>query len=175
MADKYSKFSELFQSEDPKNYRIRVEYKASRVLIMAPHGGRIETGTSEIAASVAGTDTSLYCFEGCRTNGNGELHITSHNYDEPRAQRLASKSEVVVAIHGRADKEDPASVWVGGLDEAMGANVVKYLNEAGFTAKVNLEQLAGTNLGNICNRGRAGKGVQLEVPRTLRDALVFRV
>ena len=36
-----------------------------------------------IAAAIAGTDFSYYCFRGCKPEKNGRLHITSHRFDEP--------------------------------------------------------------------------------------------
>jgi phage replication-related protein YjqB (UPF0714/DUF867 family) len=53
------------------------------VAVIAPHGGGIEPGTSELATAIAGDDFSLYLFEGLKSAGNGELHITSTNFDEP--------------------------------------------------------------------------------------------
>jgi phage replication-related protein YjqB (UPF0714/DUF867 family) len=53
------------------------------VAIIAPHGGKIEPGTSEIAAAIAGDDYSLYRFQGLRDRPREELHITSAKFDEP--------------------------------------------------------------------------------------------
>ena len=51
----------------------------SPIAILAPHGGGIEAGTSEIARAVAGSEFNLYLFEGIRPAGNYDaLHLTSH-------------------------------------------------------------------------------------------------
>ena len=56
-ADQYSSFKQLFEQEKPGiDYHIAVEDRGTDVLIMAPHGGRIEPGTSEIACDIAGGD-----------------------------------------------------------------------------------------------------------------------
>jgi phage replication-related protein YjqB (UPF0714/DUF867 family) len=71
------------------------------VLTIAPHGGRIEPGTSEIAALIAGESYNLHRFEGRKPPGqNAVLHITSHHFDEPRALNLARKCRIVLGIHG---------------------------------------------------------------------------
>lgn len=171
-ADQYSSFKQLFEHETPRiDYHIAVEDRGTDVLIMAPHGGRIEPGTSEIARDVAGGDLSLYCFEGLRKRPHSDLHVTSHKYDEPQAIDAASKCEVVVAIHGRSDRDDPETVWLGGLNGPSLEKMEKQLKLAGFSAEVKSGDLAGAHPNNICNLGRTGRGVQLEIPKSLRDEL----
>ncbi len=49
------------------------------------------------------------------------------------------------------------------------------LNNAGFEAKiVTSGSHAGVSQRNICNRGRRGAGVQLEITKGLRSALLTR-
>jgi phage replication-related protein YjqB (UPF0714/DUF867 family) len=74
----------------------------------------------------------------------------------------------VVAVHGREDGKDPSTVWVGGRRETMRLDLVRELTEAGFSAEINLKELAGAVPENICNRGRFKKCVQFEIPRSLR-------
>jgi phage replication-related protein YjqB (UPF0714/DUF867 family) len=62
--DKYFTFAELAAGEDPSAYRIVSMPRGSAVAIIAPHGGNIEPGTSELARAVAGQELSLYLFEG---------------------------------------------------------------------------------------------------------------
>ncbi|ULB11847.1 poly-gamma-glutamate hydrolase family protein [Cereibacter azotoformans] len=170
--DKYSSFEQLFAHEKYGiDYSIVVEDKGSDVLIMAPHGGKIEPGTSEIAFGIARADLSLYCFDGLRTRPHGDLHITSHKYDEPQAIDAAERCEVVVAIHGRSDRDDPATVWLGGLDVLVLGEMENQLKLAGFSAEIRSGELGGAHPCNICNRGRSGRGVQLELPKSLRDEL----
>jgi phage replication-related protein YjqB (UPF0714/DUF867 family) len=75
---------------------------------MAPHGGKIEPGTAEIAEAVAGDDYSFYCFEGIKADGNGVLHIRSHLFAEPRAMEAVESAEIVVTVHGHAGRKDPS-------------------------------------------------------------------
>jgi phage replication-related protein YjqB (UPF0714/DUF867 family) len=61
---------------------------------VAPHGGRIEDGTLEIARAIAGRDHHLYLLEGRRTSHNYHtLHLTSHRFDKPRCLDLLSQAE----------------------------------------------------------------------------------
>jgi phage replication-related protein YjqB (UPF0714/DUF867 family) len=171
-ADRYSSFDQLFAHEKlGTDYQIVVENRGASCLIMAPHGGRIEPVTSDIARCIAEDDKSLYLFEGLRKRPHSDLHVTSHKYDEPQAIEIASKCEVVVAVHGRKDRDDPETVWVGGLDVETGSRVVKELNLAGFQSTIEAGELAAVHSKNICNRGRTSKGVQLEIPKSLRVEL----
>ncbi|HEX8046800.1 poly-gamma-glutamate hydrolase family protein [Rhizobium sp.] len=173
--DKYSSFSKLREQEvEGVDYRIRIEERSSPVVVIAPHGGFIEPTTSEIALEVASGAFSAYCFEGLRVDRlHHELHITSDRFDEPKAGSLIATSSIVVAIHGRTDRDDPDTSWVGGLDVALRDLIVQTLGEGGFraVARVKGEALAGTAAGNICNRGKRNAGVQLEIPRAVRDDL----
>ena len=47
-SDKYRSFDELRRSgREAVDFRIRVKKHVARVAIIAPHGGKIESGTSE--------------------------------------------------------------------------------------------------------------------------------
>lgn len=156
------------------DYTISVTNRDSAIVIIAPHGGDIEPGSSEIAAAVAGADLSLYDFRGLRnTSGHGELHLASHRFDEPQCLQLVEAAETVVAIHGRKDGDDSQRVWIGGLDVPRCRRTMTELTKAGFGAVVREpgETLAGTAVSNICNRGKRKMGIQLEIPKALRDRL----
>ena len=87
--------------------------------IIAPHGGKIEPRTSDLARRIAGDDYNFYCFEGIKDKDNACLHITSHRFDEPGAIKLVSKSDLVVAVH--ACTGTAGLVHIGGLDKKLGA------------------------------------------------------
>jgi phage replication-related protein YjqB (UPF0714/DUF867 family) len=175
MADRYDSFVTLAANEiEGVDYRIHVDERASPFAIVAPHGGLIEPGTSEISAAIAADRFSLYCFEGLTKVDGRSLHITSTRFDEPRALALVSAAEVAIGVHGRKDRKDEASIWVGGLHETLRDAICEALASAGFKAKPvgDGHRLAGRDPANICNRCRRGAGVQLELPRALRLALV---
>lgn len=170
LADRYNSFIDLAASEQLDiDYRIRVVDRGSEAVILAPHGGWIEPKTSEIAEAISGAVFSYYAFESLKNAPHGHFHITSHRFDEPMALALINRSWTAIAIHGRRDEGNDA-VWLGGraigLRDAIGTS----LRGAGFMAELN-ERLPGLEESNICNRTQSGKGVQLELPRRLRNQL----
>jgi phage replication-related protein YjqB (UPF0714/DUF867 family) len=126
-------------------------------VVVAPHGGGIEQGTSEIAEAIAGQDFSLYCLEGTKRRGNEALHVTSTCFDDPECVELVERSEIVVTVHGLADSKEKA-VYVGGLDEELKAAILESLRQAGFTAIEDMAHHSGRDPQNICNRGASGAG-----------------
>ena len=153
-----------------RDFRIRRGKRESSVAIIAPHGGTIEPVTSRLAGATAGRSFSWYCFEGLRGN-RGNLHITSSNFDEPRCLELIASCDVVLAIHGRTDDGDLTTIFAGGLHESLRNAITLELNEPGFSTTSDSPKYAGRARSNICNRGRLGRGVQLEIPGSLRDKL----
>src|ERR1700689_481698 len=91
----------------------------SGIAVVAPHGGRIEGRTSEIARLIAGDEHALYLFEGLRPTGDNfdRLHLGSHCFDLPRALVLISGCHTVVAVHGYA--AIGPDVFLGGLNDRL--------------------------------------------------------
>jgi phage replication-related protein YjqB (UPF0714/DUF867 family) len=169
MIDKYTSFAELAQTEaSGTDYRISaVERPQSPVVVVAPHGGNIEVGTSELAALIAGDDHSLFAFEGLKPYGrNRDLHITSHRFDHPECVALVGRCAVALGVHGCIGE---SQIYVGGLDEELAARLAERLALAGFRVSAAGHRYPGRNPLNICNRGRLGRGAQIEVTRDLRD------
>ena len=170
MPDKYLNFAALAAVEPANAYSISTRNANSSVVIVAPHGGGIEPGTSEIALAIAGGKLSFYLFEGRKTTRNRELHITSTRFDEPRCLALLREAEIVLTVHGE-DSETEA-VYLGGLHAAALHSLRIALNEHGYDAREHPDQeLQGLNPRNICNIGRTGVGIQLELSVGLRDSL----
>ena len=142
----------------------------SRVAVLAPHGGRIEGRTSEIARLIAGDEHGLYLFEGLRKTGDNfeRLHLASQWFDEPRALDLVSVCDTVVAVHGYA--APGPDVLLGGLNERLKVEIAQALTEIGFSCLIEGHRFPGRHPRNICNRGRSGEGVQLELSEGLRKA-----
>ena len=170
-TDIYHNFAALAAGERPgADYRIIACPRPAPVAVIAPHGGGIEPGTSELAEAIAGQELSLYCFEGLKSTGNEALHITSTRFDEPACLAILAHSDTVLALHGSAEPDE--MVHVGGRDVQLAERVRAALAEAGFTAKLDdTADHPGRNAFNICNRGRSGRGCQLEISNGLRIAL----
>jgi len=168
--DKHQNFAELIRHErEGVDFRICRTIRPAPAAIIAPHGGKIEPGTSEIASAIARDCYSLYCFRGLKRCGNLNLHIKSTNYDEPTCLELLARCDVVVSVHGLRGEDQ--FVDVGGLDFALRNTICGSLS-ARFDARVTKTgRYAGVSRANICNKGRRGAGVQLEITRALRDAL----
>jgi phage replication-related protein YjqB (UPF0714/DUF867 family) len=166
--DKYTNFNHLAANESVGvDYRIR-RRSAGTTLVLAPHGGGIEPGTSELAEAIAGADHAFYIFEGLKAGLNGNLHITSSHFDEPSCLAMLAVSDAVLAIHGEHSGE--LAVFIGGLDTERSARMRSELLNQGFDVRaVDRADLEGTDANNICNRGRSGAGVQLEIAEGLRS------
>src|ERR1700723_2761309 len=124
----------------------------SGIAVVAPHGGRIEGRTSEVARLIAGEEHALYLFEGLRTSGDNFdcLHLASHRFDEPRALDLISGCDTVVAVHGYA--AGGPDVLLGGLNEPLKQGIAQALAEAGFSYLTEGHRFPGSHPLNICNR-----------------------
>ena len=171
VADRYLNFQQLENSEtEGQDFAIRYSDRESKLLILGPHAGAIEPGTSEIVLSVADNDLSFYLFEGIKNGGNGVLHITSTNFDEPQALKMVKASEKVITFHGECSNRNV--VYLGGRDEEFRNHLKHSLDAAGFTTKEHENpNLQGTSANNICNRCASGVGVQLELGKGLRRNL----
>lgn len=167
--DKYDNFAALHAAEGAAAYRVVALGRETEIAVIAPHGGGIEPGTSELARAIAGAELTLYLFEGRKSKGNKEaLHITSHKFDEPQGLVTGASAAKVLALHGESNKEK-AVVYLGGRDEQVGATLRQHLGAAGFTVGTHADPgLQGVDRNNICNRGQSGAGVQLELSEALR-------
>ncbi len=141
----------------------------SGIAVIAPHGGMIEPGTTELARAVAGQEHSFYSFCGLRARDNAALHRTSHRFDEPAGLQLVAEAERVLSIHGCAGQEPV--VYLGGTDAGLREKIRQSLAAEGFAVGED-PRFPGKHPQNICNRGRSGRGVQLELTTALRRKLL---
>ncbi|MDR7275270.1 poly-gamma-glutamate hydrolase family protein [Catenuloplanes atrovinosus] len=157
--------------------------------ILAVHGGGIEPGTSELCIAIAGYRPSdeapltgrLYdhwLFEGLRSSGNADLHVTSTNCDDPVALSLAGGARRTVSLHGCSTAEaglpdGTAAVLVGGRDQALKTRLRNRYEAAGIqhVDAATVPALSGTDPANIANRTLTGAGTQLELTTDLRAAM----
>jgi len=165
----FGSFAELQMHENMgTDYYIRHRCGCSGIAIMAIHGGGIEPGTTEIAEAVAGDHHSFYSFSGLKPAGNISLHISSRKFDEPQGIHIAKSSHAVVAIHGCRDAK--AVTFIGGRHHRLKMQIKEALAAAGFPA-LDSRRFPGINPKNICNAGRSGMGVQLEISMAMRKRL----
>lgn len=169
--DMYSSYFDLAKRQvEGEAYRVTcVSKPSSSVAIIAPHGGKIEPKTSEIASSVAGENFNLYLFEGLLPDDNyAKLHLTSNNFDEPRCLSLIARCDTVVAIHGCGGFQP--EVLLGGRNNALKLTMAEALRIATFKVRIHGHAFQGDGRENICNRGRTGEGLQIELTRGFRNS-----
>ena len=167
--DTYRNFVELKKGErEGIDFCICVVPRGNATtVVLAPHGGGIEAGTSEVARKIAENDLSLAILEGRKSRGNARLHIMSTNFDEPRCLKLVRSANNVVAVHGEVSEEP--IVFLGGRDKELGRHIRVALERHGYNVMIHQNSgLHGISPANICNRGTRGMGAQLELSRGLR-------
>lgn len=166
--DKYRDYADLVLHEQRGvAFEFLEVNRHSELAVVAPHGGGIEPGTSELAGAIAGNNYSLYLFEGLKAANNFDLHISSHRFDAPGCRPLIQGARVALAIHGEGSAEPV--VFIGGRDRELMSLLQDTLQSAGFTARKHENpELQGEHPDNICNIGTSGVGVQLEISHGLR-------
>ena len=154
-ADHYQGYQDLLRAvREGEDFRVLVEARrAARTAVIAPHGGRIEGGTSEIARLLAGDE-------------HHHLHLTSSRFDEPRCLELIAGCATVIAVHGYAT--DGPDVLLGGRDEDLKSRLAAALGLAGLSCQADGHRFPGLDPNNVCNRGALGRGVQLEFSAAFR-------
>lgn len=166
--DKYSSYAHLLEEEtEGTDFTIHsLNRSDSGVIIIAPHGGKIEPGTDVIAREVAKNEFSFYTFNGIKTSNDRDLHITSHNFNEPKCLDLLRRHATVIAVHGCTGEGDAA--FLEGRDQAIKKIIHDELNQIGIKSFLDGHDYSGEDLRNICNRGTTGAGVQIELTISLR-------
>lgn len=165
----YASYAELARRHlEGADFQVRIAHRPeSGIAILAPHGGAIEEGTSEVAQALAGVEFNLYLFEGLRAAGNyAALHLTSHRFDEPRCLELLAGCDHVIAIHGC--RGDAPQALLGGLDTALKERIGAAIATTAIDVRMSGHQYRAVHPHNICNRGRRRAGVQIELTTALR-------
>jgi phage replication-related protein YjqB (UPF0714/DUF867 family) len=159
--------------------------------VIAPHGGGIEPGTSELCLAVAGYHPAtmtvtpaagpvydFWMFEGLRSSNNSQLHITSTHCDDPVARSICAGARRAVSLHGCTPSqarvaEGVGAVLVGGADTGLRALLMARLTDAGVYAidAAGVGELDGDNPDNIVNGTLGTGGAQLELTTPLRAAM----
>jgi phage replication-related protein YjqB (UPF0714/DUF867 family) len=162
-----------------------------KTTILAPHGGGIEPGTSELCLAVAGYHPAnlpqippagvtydYWMLEGVRDRDNAELHVRSTGCDDGVAVSLCAGSLNALALHGFQPgppdmSEDDQVVLVGGGNAILQGYLLEGLRKAEFDARDASQhgELDGDATCNIVNHTLLGMGAQLELSTPLRDAM----
>ncbi|MFD4569390.1 poly-gamma-glutamate hydrolase family protein [Streptomyces sp. NPDC058467] len=170
MADLYASYTALAaaETEGVAYERRSVPVTGSTWSSIAIHGGGIEPGSGEVARSVGAGLMAHYEFAGIKTVNNGDLHVTSTNFDEPIAQGIVTGSLRCLSFHGYTGTTDLAETSIGGLDTATAARVSAALTRAGFRVITAAQEINGSDPANIANKTTISAGVQVEMSNALR-------
>ena len=162
-----------------------------KTAVIAPHGGGIETGTSELCLAVAGYHPATlevtppggvtydyWMFEGLRSEGNAALHVTSTGCDDGIARSLCAGALNALVLHGCTEAaagqpEGAEVVLVGGRNQALKLYLLEAFGVEGLAAvdALPVRALNGDNAENIANRTLLGMGGHLELTTPLRLAM----
>ncbi len=154
-------------------------------IILALHGGGIESGTSEIALATAGfhpatlspiTDGfgthDYWLFEGLLPSKNGELHVTASHYDEPIATELVRNARRCISLHGCRDEQADGKIQLGGLDLELRDIILEELQRLGIAAEIARNPMInGSDHRNIANKTMISGCAQLEMSTSFRKGL----
>ena len=169
--DYYTSMTQLErETKEDIDWKKETRDQGNQVLIVAPHGGNIEQGTSELTKLLAqqgGYD--YFSFEATRPSNNTQLHVTSTHYDDPTLHQMVEGRSATISIHG-AKGDDPI-VFLGGAKSDLRDEIQSQLEIRGFTVQVPPEYLGGLNENNFINKNENSTGVQLELTISLRKAL----
>lgn len=154
-------------------------------IVMATHGGGIEKGTSEIALATAGYHPAtlmptvdgfglhdFWLFEGLLPSGNGKLHVTASNYDDPIATELVKNARRCISLHGCRDDQAKGKIQIGGLDFELRDIVLEELSAVEIPAELTTNELLdGDQPENIANKTKICGCAQLEMGTSFREGL----
>jgi phage replication-related protein YjqB (UPF0714/DUF867 family) len=176
MRNRYTSFQDMKEHyQEGDDYRIRMVNRGTAIIILAPHGGGIERGTSELVRAIAGDDLSYYLFEGVMRTAHEsqKMHIRSIFFDEPNCLEITRRSDMALAVHGCYGREPV--IYIGGINIELKQELFSYLVRRNFPVNINPERkYAGQEPMNICNRTRSGRGIQLEFSTGIRTQLFVK-
>ncbi|MGW4164161.1 poly-gamma-glutamate hydrolase family protein [Streptomyces sp. NPDC004788] len=182
-------------TDNAKNTSVAVNSTA----VIAPHGGSIESGTSELCMAVAGYTPFDYTTDPASAAVAGEpqrdywmyealsnpdnQHVTSTHCDDPAALAACANNLYAVSLHGFSDTTEK-KINVGGLDARLKRNLLAAFDKYGLNTKNSnpdwnvtvvlagaTDPINGDDPTNIVNRTRTGAGAQLEISTALRSAM----
>ncbi|MFF9144841.1 poly-gamma-glutamate hydrolase family protein [Streptomyces sp. NPDC014861] len=131
--------------------------------IIAPHGGGLEAGTTELCLTLAGYDRAepgtepkpdtvtpgavqrdYWMFETLTASLPAPvkpLHVTSTNCDDPAALAVCGNNLYAVSLHGFKPDDAPLAkrILIGGRDQRLIRNLAKAFDEHGLNASLGVE------------------------------------
>ncbi|MFC0137942.1 hypothetical protein CD127_06920 [Staphylococcus petrasii] len=169
--DHFRSMTQLFaNSQEGVDWKKEIKRAGSNVIIVAPHGGNIEKGTTELTKMVANHNHyDYYSFTVLNKQNPEKFHVTSSHYNDPTLLNMVKSKDFAVSIHGA--KGDKPVIYLGGLDTELKEAIKQQLLKQHFTVKIAPSYLGGDLKQNFVNRDFKDKGVQLELTTAFRKSL----
>lgn len=170
IKDKYQSMTQLEnETVEGVDWKKDTRDNGTKVLIVAPHGGNIEQGTTEATKALAKKGNyDYFSFEAIRPKNNTELHVTSTHYDDPTLNQMIKNRTATISIHGAAGTDQ--IIYLGGPPSTLRDEMETQLKSSGFTVMAPLDYIGGVKKNNFINREENNTGVQLELTTALRKA-----
>ena len=170
IKDKYQSMTQLEnETVEGVDWKKDTRDNSTKVLIVAPHGGNIEQGTTEATKALAEKGNyDYFSFEAIRPKNNTELHVTSTHYDDPTLNQMIKNRTATISIHGAAGTDQ--IIYLGGPRSTLRDEMGTQLKSSGFTVMVPPDRIGGVKKNNFINREENNTGVQLELTTALRKA-----
>lgn len=170
IKDKYQSMTQLeSETVEGVDWKKDTRDNGTKVLIVAPHGGSIEQGTTEATKALAKKGNyDYFSFEAIRPKNNTELHVTSTHYDDPTLNQMIQNRTATISIHGAAGTDQ--IIYLGGPPSTLRDEMETQLKSSGFTVMAPLDYIGGVKKNNFINREENNTGVQLELTTALRKA-----
>lgn len=179
--DVLKNYEELTQKyKENQDYKIIAEDRKSKTVVMSLHGCKIEPGTTELARAISEQlKSKLYVFCGLLNRQHdeehlfdGELHITSTHFNEPRLEKFVSTSAIALSIHGYGNSNP--DFCLGGSNETLRKTILTTLQKT-FPQYTSCELCCppyhGLSDKNPVNQTDQ-KGVQIEMSPSLRQQIL---
>lgn len=155
-----------------KDYCIVSKDRNSKVTIVAPHGGGIEAGTSELARAIAGEKYNSFDFFAKSLKARTFGHVTASHFREEKLSKILSKSLICVSIHRMRDRH--FVLYLGGANLALKKLAAKELLKNGFQCTIDPPRTKGLSKKNFVNMA-SQPGLQIEIPQMLAKKLFLNL
>lgn len=169
--DHFKSMTQLFShTKEGTDWKKEIKKTNSNVIIVAPHGGNLEKGTTELTKLVANQNHyNYYSFTVLNHTNPEKFHVTSPHYNDPTLLNMVKSKDFAISIHGA--KGTKPVIYLGGLDTPLKQAIKHELLKQHFIVKPSPTYLGGDLKENFVNRDFKDKGVQIELSTAFRKSL----
>ncbi|MBD3004889.1 poly-gamma-glutamate hydrolase family protein [Streptomyces sp. 5-10] len=173
----YKSWADLEKNEtEGETYEVEAKKERSNWVHIAPHGGRLELLTLEMAkAASAERGQSFAALNVLDKRDSERLRINETNYDAPWALDIVTKTMWGITYHAVGDPvgDDPDEfAYVSGLSEGHRDKIIDGFKKLDIFAKVASKEGGSGSDKALTNKTSEKKGVRIELSRALRNKLV---